>query len=518
MSTQDLPHEACACDGDVTALTPASLTNLSGRSALAYRVGTHGSFTATMRAALARLAALAGLTTRKEDDPSIALLDAWAAVLDVLTFYQERIANEAYIRTATEQRSVLELARAIGYELNPGVAASAFLAFTVDETEGSPASVTLEAGTKVQSVPGQDELPQIFETTETFEARREWNTLTPQAAEQLPPQIGTSTISLQGISTNLKVGDGLLIVGDERVRDPTSRRWDFRRVKTVTAVLPPTPTTDSRAGRTIVELDRSVGVESPARPPAKENPKVYALRQRAALFGYNAPDWLVMSKQIKEEFGDDGKMKQWPRFNIAYEDSAPPIVDRLYLDAVYPAISLGSWLIVSLTDSEELYSVRSVADASKTEFAITGKTTYVDLDGPALPDKYADALRDIVVYATSELLDWADTPILDPVSGGSLTLKAQVDGLTSGHLLMASGADADTGEPRSEAVTLARTALRDGLTKLVFTTALQHPYRRETLTMYGNVARATHGETRTEILGSGNGSRPFRSSPSSRRP
>ena len=101
--------------------------------------------------------------------------------------------------------------------------------------------------------------------------------------------------------------------------------------------------------------------------------------------------------------------------------------------------------------------MRSVADASKTEFAITGKTTYVDLDGPALPKKYEDALRDIVVYATSELLDWADTPILDPVSGASLTLDAQVDGLTSGHLLMASGADADTGEPRSEAVTLART-------------------------------------------------------------
>ena len=198
MSTQDLPHEACACDGGVTSLTPASLANLSGRSALAYRVGTHGSFTATMRAALARQAALAGLTTRKEDDPSIALLDAWAAVLDVLTFYQERIANEGYIRTATEQRSVLELARAIGYELNPGVAASAFLAFTVDETEGSPAAVTLEAGTKVQSVPGQDELPQIFETTETFDARRDWNTLTPQAAERLEPRIGTTTISLQG--------------------------------------------------------------------------------------------------------------------------------------------------------------------------------------------------------------------------------------------------------------------------------------------------------------------------------
>ena len=34
-------------------------------------------------------------------DFSIALLDAWSMAADVLTFYQERIANEAYLRTAS---------------------------------------------------------------------------------------------------------------------------------------------------------------------------------------------------------------------------------------------------------------------------------------------------------------------------------------------------------------------------------------------------------------------------------
>ena len=256
-----------------SALTPASLVNLAGRSSVAYRVGTHGSFKATMRAALARQAALSGLTTRADDDPSIALLDAWATVLDVLTFYQERIANEGFIRTAIEQRSILELARAIGYELNPGVAAGAFLAFNVDETVGSPGSVTLEVGTKVQSVPGQDELPQIFETTEAIDARVEWNAFAPQAAERIYPAIGTSTVYLQGISANLKPGDGLLIVGDERTDDPASDRWDFRKVQTVTVVPPSTPTADANAGLTIVGLDRMVGARSPTRLPAKKNRK-----------------------------------------------------------------------------------------------------------------------------------------------------------------------------------------------------------------------------------------------------
>jgi len=38
----------CGCCKGLTALTPQSLENLPGLSALAYRVGTHGSFKATM--------------------------------------------------------------------------------------------------------------------------------------------------------------------------------------------------------------------------------------------------------------------------------------------------------------------------------------------------------------------------------------------------------------------------------------------------------------------------------------
>src|SRR5678816_3746877 len=86
---------------------------------------------------------LRALTTRDPSDFSIALLDGWATVADVLTFYEERIANEGFLRTATERRSILELARLIGYELNPGVAASVHLAYTVDTATGAPTEVTV---------------------------------------------------------------------------------------------------------------------------------------------------------------------------------------------------------------------------------------------------------------------------------------------------------------------------------------------------------------------------------------
>src|SRR3712207_4233645 len=123
------------------------------------------------RLSSSREGALRAFRTRDDEDFAIALLDAWATVADVLTFYQERIANESYLRTATERVSLLHLARLIGYELRPGVAAGTFLAFTLEDAPGSPGEVTLDVGTRVQSLPGPGEQPQTFETVEQIEAR-----------------------------------------------------------------------------------------------------------------------------------------------------------------------------------------------------------------------------------------------------------------------------------------------------------------------------------------------------------
>src|SRR5262249_49092725 len=127
----------------------------------------------------ADLPALQGLTTRDPDSFSIAFLDAWATIADVLTFYQERIANESYLRTATETRSLVELARLVGYKPRPGVAASTYLAFKMEDAPGSPIQTTVDIGTKAQSIPGPEERPQTYETIEKLEARIEWNAIRP---------------------------------------------------------------------------------------------------------------------------------------------------------------------------------------------------------------------------------------------------------------------------------------------------------------------------------------------------
>ena len=105
------PLDACGCCEGTEPLTPVSRVNPPGLRSLVYRVGTHASFKQTMLAKL--VTQIPKLTTRDDDDAAIALMDAGATMLDVLTFYQERIANEGYLGTATERLSIRELARAI---------------------------------------------------------------------------------------------------------------------------------------------------------------------------------------------------------------------------------------------------------------------------------------------------------------------------------------------------------------------------------------------------------------------
>jgi predicted phage baseplate assembly protein len=650
--------DACGCCQGVQPLTPAPLANAPDLPALAYRAGTQATFKATMQAGLAGQPALRALTTREDDDPALGLVDAFATVLDVLTFYQERISCEGFLRTATERRSMLELARAIGYELRPGVAAGTHLAFTLETAEGSPRATTIDVGVKAQSVPGPGQLPQTFETVEKIEARAAWNALRVKETELVLPRFGDETLWLEGTATNLKPGDALLLIGRERQQDPGSENWDFRRVKAVDA--------DFDAQRTKVTVDRPLGSHVPHVEPARQNPKVYALRLRASLFGSSAPDWRAMSRIFKLEYlglrrEDPDLTKdvlapypQWPDFNVASisdpptaaatgtglygeyfnaldfrerklsrtdpridfawgtgspapgigadtfsvrwtgwvqpsssgvytfftvsddgvrlwvngqllinnwtdhaptEDQSPPIqlvggqkydikleyyerrggatiqllwsgpgvpkqvipqarlyprdIHTVHLDGIQPQIAQGSWLVLSIPEYQEVYSVESVAEDARANFTLSAKTTRLTLRGERLRELFSERLRDTVVFAQSEELPWAEQPITTAVEGEFVDLAEPVEGLLPGRLLMVRGTDAASGQPAGEVVTLLRAEPPDKATRLFFTSRLRHTYRRKGVTLNANVASATHGETSTEVLGSGDGARAF---------
>ncbi len=368
----------CGCCEGVRQETPQTIANRPGLSAIAYRVGTHQQFKASLLARLhsSRQVALNAFTARQDDDFTIALLDAFSTVGDVLTFYTERIANEAYLRTAVERRSVLELAQLIGYELRPGVAASTCLAFTIDDSPGAlgttlvspttaavvpeaPPTITVDIGTKVQSVPGPNEKPQTFETIEKIDARAEWNSISPRLAQ--PQQIATSSQSfiLLGAINSLKKGDRVLIMdgsGGNSVQtilnitittDPTSidpnastTEIDVAPITsgtpgynpasyTAPSGLPQGSINDFPAGTVLNastvqqiiakqwESDTLLGLASIqnwpvdqlateinqqiAQPSTAPNSGLWVFRQRAAAFGYNAPLWDSIQPGLRVE-------------------------------------------------------------------------------------------------------------------------------------------------------------------------------------------------------------------------
>jgi hypothetical protein len=457
----------CGCCTGITAETPVEIDNRPGLEAIVFRAGNHPQFKATMLAALSSSAtpALSSLKTRDANDFTIALLDGWATVADVLTFYSERIANESYLRTAAERASVLELARSIGYELNPGVAASTYLVFTVEDAAGAPGYANIDAGTKVQSVPGPDETPQLFETLDDLYAHKDWNSLPVKSSEFVTPYFGMETLYLKGTTTNLNEGDALLIVGQERENDPGSERWDFRRVKELETF----PDDDAEKAYTLVTLDRALGSAKPYVDPAQTNPKVYALRQRAALFGANAAEWKLLPSEVQDVYKDNTTTSAvpsvgvraaktttggstspglpqrpfaqtddtWPNFKIS--DVSDGNGDTIHLDAIYSGIVPDSWIVLSSPSYQEVYRVTAVAEDSPAKFGLTTKSTKLTIEGENLKDKFDDQIRETVVFAQSEELAWAEKPFYDAVFGEEITLDQAVSDLPADRELLVSG-------------------------------------------------------------------------------
>ncbi|MFF7311228.1 putative baseplate assembly protein [Streptomyces sp. NPDC008137] len=222
-STDDCGCGGACHGGHDERLAPTPPHNPPGRTALDYRVGEYGSFLAALLDRLASPAypALNRLTVRTPDDPAIGLLDATAVLGDLLTFHSERIADEAYLRTADEHRSLVLLGRLVGHRPRPGVAAATHLAYTLERDPRAEAqNVLIPRGARSHSVPASaDEASLTFETARDLTARWDFNELkvrrrrpsllTPQDLEK------RSELFVEGTGLSLQSGDQLLFVFGE---------------------------------------------------------------------------------------------------------------------------------------------------------------------------------------------------------------------------------------------------------------------------------------------------------------
>ncbi len=491
----------CGCCSGVTQRTPLEVDNRPGLSAIAYRVGVHSEFLASMLAELtdADRPRLAALGTRDRDDFSIALLDAWAVAADVLAFYNERLAQESYLRTARERISLQELGRLIGYRLRPGVAAETYVAFALEPPPEVPAAaskdpgstppvtptvVTLEPALRVQSIPGPGEQPQTFETVEEVEARPEWNAMPASQTVSFIPVFGDTHAYLEGAGPNLKPGDALLLAGE--LTDVLPDHWDLRVLSDRRAGRAERPHARhvGRAAR-LGDVGRDAGVPAAAVRPAQAARRLRSQRARSRA-----------RSPAKPGDGD------WS-FTLS-----PKGANYVDVEGSHPDVIVGSWVVLARPTYRELWRVKSVTELSRAQYAVSGKVTRLELEGGENYDVFDDQVRETKVFAVQETLALAEAPDVTDVAGGSLDVEVDVSEMREGRTLLVRGKTTG-GEEHAEAVVVASALSTGGRWRLTLAADLAETYERESVIVHGNVALATHGETVQQLLGSGRASAPF---------
>ncbi|MEE4109668.1 MAG: putative baseplate assembly protein, partial [Halieaceae bacterium] len=254
------------------------------------------------------------------------------------------------------------------------------------------------------------------------------------------------------------------------------------------------------------------------------------MKTRAACFGHNAitePSPAV--DDLVAWFPADGSADS----PSAVTDTASHVGDAaapserayIYLDREYSEIVEGEYVLLRDALREGTSIVHGVELMSVEAYGLSAKVTRLEVNSTLVkPEGGSESTssfmtRTTTVYAAPEQLDLAVLPITDDVGAesgelgaDSLELGGAYISLFPGKTVAISGERADlAGVRASEILTIADNVLNDGFSVLTFTSQPAHRYLRGSVTLNGNVASATHGETVEEILGDGDAARPFAS-------
>ena len=147
-------------------------------------------------------------TDLSEPDLGISLIELFSHIADILSYYQDRVGNEAFLGTAQNRFSIKSHLSLIDYRLQNGIAAETFLRFTTSK------ETLINRGTKVSS--RDEEI--IFETDKDILIKPEhnkmqpydWNNNNTQLQCLLPKGSSSLLLSVDPSKTYLKSGDLLL--------------------------------------------------------------------------------------------------------------------------------------------------------------------------------------------------------------------------------------------------------------------------------------------------------------------
>jgi hypothetical protein len=313
----------CTCEAFVH---PRSIFNPPEQATIAYRVGDFVSFRHALLLSRPGEIELGNWRPGAQGDLAVQMVEWWAYLADILTFYNERIANQDYLLTADLPESVNHLIRILGYRPRPGIGATATLAAA---STGSKTFI-LPQGFPVQSKATPRNAPQVFELDSATRVQP------PDVIETDPPTdgllLGTNgrSVLLQGAVQSVKSGDSLLLV---------ARNWTG---------LDGAGNPDHRFAAVIVQ-----GVAPEKDPRGNKNTRITFNAAPALPPGPLAADYRLLQSSLKTV------VWQYPSAHVIQSG----VVD---LAAVARAIHVGDPVLFSIPDAspqQQLVSIISYQEA-----------------------------------------------------------------------------------------------------------------------------------------------------------
>lgn len=427
-------------------------------------------------------AALARWEARGEGDLGVLWLEMWAYVADVLNFYDERIANETYLRTAVRRTSLRRLIELLGYVQAPGVAGSVVLAALAEGR--SP--VLLPAGTAFRSDAFDEEPPQIFELDEPVwidPLRNEWR-VGPLRKDTFPQVTPTVATQLAG--------------GASR-----SERTRFLPFESGSLGVGVDSYLSFQIDRDIPMVDRVVGVK----PFEGEDSRSYM--EVELQNGLNLPQLAPERLSVKTPTSTAGV------------SSIISAQSRLSLDGLFPRIKPGDTILVTDSRRPDFFAVREVRETvivSRTLLSpsTSGKATSIEV--PVTQLLLDTTISDSAAAQLTVHFDWvrAGVPTVvrsvdiepsDLRGAGRVQLEGVLDVPAAGREIqgefLVEGAN-ERGEHVQAGLQIdgarrGHWGVQDPLS------SSGPPSFLAPLQIFGNVIHASRGETVTqEVLGSGN--------------
>jgi uncharacterized phage protein gp47/JayE len=470
-----------------------------------------------------------------DSDYQTALIELWAYLADILTFYQERIANEAFLGTAQLRDSLLRLVTLINYRPSPGAGASGLAAFTVAKDQ----QIVVPEGFRVGSRPKPGKLGVVFETKRTVSATGD-NSLIPLSVVSPDAPFPSNTLIFQGANNRLEPNDFFLVI------EPSKAIRVLLRIATVNV---------DQSGKTTA----ITWLHDPLYNQASKQAQVYAFRVVAAPFGINAPAYSTLSQVLTPVSANASPPRSTVPYPENWDDPAmpsffiptPPVSassdpaskdgdprNTLFLDSVYSQLKFNvtnpGWAILLTDEVPQILRVIDSRTAAKTAYSISSKATRLTFDADISP---GFPLRNTVVLTGSERLalqqNVALSPVLpdpqvqDTVLSKRLVLAGIHTQLLSGQTALLKGNRFDPSAGSAVGDLAVESCVIDGppvpdfqnhVTQVKLKDSLANRYVRASCFLLGNICEVTQGETiKDEILGNGDASA-FQSFPLKKKP